>query len=75
MVNAKKFNIRIFLFSCKKLGFRKSKLIACQLILVALYKSIEYNLDKNELIDIFKQLNEKYIKEEDRFEWIDDISE
>jgi hypothetical protein len=63
------------MFNIKKYGFAKSKLLSAQLICTKLLDRKELALNKDELIQIFKELNEKYLDEESRFQWIDDITE
>jgi hypothetical protein len=75
MVNAKKLELKPDSLSSKKFGFRKAKLMVCQILCTRLLAINEWDLEKDVLVSIFKELKEKYLETKDRFEWIDKIEE
>lgn len=63
-------------FSCRIFGFRIAKILACQLIFTKLLSNNQWELDREEVIDIFSLLKVKYINIiEDRFPWLDNAEE
>jgi len=74
-INASKLDLKPDGLSCKKYSFRKAKLIICQMMCTKLLSINKWDLEKDVLVNIFNELKEKYLEEDQRFIWIDNMEE